>query len=183
MSGVVDPLSSLKPWELEVELAGQDYVIPAVMADVWLPILMAEPLDLVEILPGMLSEQAQEELEEALLDGRITAEEISDTALEVVSLAAGRPWWWVLRLLNSASGAWLTIWGNLLAQGVNPQNLTLGAALDAIYATMLPRGQVKEEVRRQFDRELSTPPAGVKPDDIDEKREAAAFLAMMNRGV
>lgn len=177
-----DPLASLRAWELEVELADRTFVVPSAMSNVWLPILMAEPLDLAEVIPGMLSDADQETLEEALMDGLVSARDVSDLALEVITEAAGRPWWWTLRLLHAASGAWLHVWGSLVAAGVNPQVMSLGAMLDAIYATMLPRGQVREEVRRQFDRELAAPPPGVK-QEIDEDREAAAFLAMMNGGI
>lgn len=181
MSAVVDPLASLRSWDLVVELGGDEYVVVAQPAGVWLPILLNDPFDAAEILPGMLSDEDQERLEVALMEGRVSAREVLDTALEVVALAAGRSWWWTLRLLSVASHSWLLTYGELVGRGLSVASMPLGAVLDALYLVVAPRG-MKAEARVQFDRDLETPPPGHAPE-IDEDREAANFLALMNQGV
>lgn len=177
MSVAVDPLASLRSWDLMVELGDREYLIAARNAADWLPILLDDPFDASAVLPGMLSDSDAELLEEDLIDGGVTAQEVIDAALEVISLASGRSWWWTMRLLSYASASWLVLWGDLIARGIDVQRLPLGSVLDALYLTLASR--LKEEMRKSLDRELETPPAGHAPA-LDEDKEAASFLALMN---
>jgi hypothetical protein len=174
----VDPLASLRAWSLEVTVGGRDYRLRSLHAADWLVILLGDPLDLSQILPGLLCDEAEEEeLEAALLGGRVTEAEIREAALEVVSAVAGRPWWWVFNLLGAAATAWTALFGRLVAAGVDVQRLPLGAALDALYV-MCTDG-MKKEHREQFNRELERPPAGVE-QELSAEEEEAQFLALMN---
>lgn len=175
----VDPLGSLRAWPLTIELGGREYTTRPVLADEWLTILLEDPLDLAEILPGMLEEADEVALEEALFEGAVSDKEIRDATLEIVALSAGRDWWWVMNLIGAAASAWTVVYGRLVTLGVNPAVMPLGAFLDAMY---LSCAQVMDkEQRAQFDRDLEHPPASVTAEEaIDEDAESASFLAMLN---
>jgi len=179
VSGVVDPLASIRAWTLEVEIAGREYTIAPRLAGEWLAILLDEVFDASLVLPGMLSDEDAEELEEALLDRRVSSSEVTDAALDVVAMAAGRPWWWTLRLSSVLSAHWLTVYGHLTSQGLDINRMTLGSFLDAAYYVCLTMFFTKPEQRLQFNRDLETPPVGQKVE-LNEEQEAANFLALMN---
>lgn len=180
MSVAVDPLASLRAWSCDVTLAGRDYVLRPAVAVEWLPILMADPLDLSAIIPGMVSGDDADELENALIEGRVELSEVEAACQEVISMAAGRDWWWACNLLASVAGVWMTIFGALVRQGVDVTRLPLGAVLDAMYAECAIR--MDKPHLQDFDRQLNIAPAGVVPV-IDEDREAMSFVALMNSGV
>lgn len=180
MSVDVDPLASLRGWGSTVELGGREYQLRAALAVEWLPILMIDPLDLSAIIPGMVEQDVEEDLEDALIQGTVSLDEIEQVCREVISMAAGRDWWWALNLLASVAGAWMTIFGNLVARGMDVSRLPLGALLDAMYAECAAR--MDKDHLRDFDRQLNTPPIGLVPV-INEDVEAANFVALMNSGV
>ncbi len=180
MSVVVDPLASLRAWSCDVTLGGREYVLRPALAVEWLPILMVDPMDLSAIIPGMVSNGDADELENALIEGLVELSEIEAVCQEVITMAAGRDWWWACNLLASVAGVWMTIFGALTRQGVDVARLPLGALLDALDEECLSR--MDKQHRQDFDRQLNIPPAGVVPD-IDEDREAMTFVALMNSGV
>lgn len=180
MSVDVDPFASLRAWSAEVTLGGRDYLLRPAQAVEWLPILMVDPLDLSAIIPGMLSPGDADELESDLIDGKVALLEIEEACQEVITMAAGREWWWACNLLASVAGVWMTIFGALVRQGLDVQRLPLGAVIDAMYSECAAR--MDKQHLQDFDRQLNTPPAGVVPT-IDENREAMNFVALMNSGV
>lgn len=180
MSVAVDPLASLKAWPLSVDLGGREYALRPALGGEWLPILMVDPMDIAAIIPGMLSEEAADDFECALIDGEVALPEVEEVCREVITSAAGREWWWACNLLASVSGVWMTIFGTLVRQGVDVDRLPLGAVLDALYAECASR--MDKQHLQDFDRQLNIAPAGVVPV-IDEEREAMNFVALMNSGV
>lgn len=176
----VNPLGSLRNWDLIVSLGGREYTLRPATAEEWLSILLEPDIDLSDILPGMLDDEDQSDLEETVFAGQVTEEELTGTALEVLTEAAGRDWWWALKLITFATGAWSVIYGRLLTQGIDPAKLTLGAFLDAMYLTCVQN--MSKENRSSFDRELEAPPPGVAIEEaINEEAESASFLSMMNQ--
>jgi hypothetical protein len=176
----VDPFASLRAWGCDVLLGGRDYTLRPALAVEWLPILMTDPLDLSAIIPGMISEADADALEEALLDGTVKLAEVEQACQEVITMAAGREWWWACNLLATVAGVWMTIFGSLLRAGLDVQRLPLGALLDAMYMECASR--MDKPHLQDFDRQLNIPPTGVVPV-IDEDREAMNFVALMNSGV
>lgn len=163
-----------------VTLGGRDYYLRPALAGEWLAILLESPMDASLIIPGMAEDADEEALEEALLAGEVTVEDIEDACREVITIAAGRDWWWATNLVMSVATAWMVIYGSLVARGLDVQRLPLGAMLDAMYAECATR--MDKQHLQDFDRQLNMPPAGVTPT-IDEDREAANFVALMNSGV
>lgn len=173
----LDPLASLRPWGFVVDLGGREYEIQPRSGAQWLEVLLPNPFDPSDILPGMLGEAAEEELQEALMAGVVSETEIRDACYEVITMASGRDWWWALTLVQSAATVWLQIYGQLVAQGVRFDSLPLGAVLDALYATIVSR--MNKEQLQSFNSELSRPPAGQAPE-LSPEDEEAQFLNLMN---
>lgn len=160
-----------------VDLGGREYEIEPCSAAQWLAVLLPNPLDLSEILPGMLSDAGEEELEEALMAGQVSEADMREACLEVISMASGRNWWWALNLVQSAATIWLQVYGQLISHGVRFDQLPLGAALDAMYASIAAR--MDKDQLRSFNSDLSRPPAGHVPE-LSENEEQESFLAFMN---
>lgn len=180
MSVDVDPLASLRAWGTVVELGGREYPLRAALAVEWLPILMIDPMDLSAIIPGMVEGDLAGDLEDALIRGDVSLDEIEQVCRDVITMAAGREWWWACNLLASVAGAWMVIFGNLVAKGMDVSRMPLGALLDAMYAECAAR--MDKDHLRDFERQLNTPPIGLVPV-INEDVEAANFVALMNSGV
>ncbi len=175
MCAAVDPLASLRPWTLTVDVGGETYRLePRNSAD-WLAVLLQEEIDLADILPGMLDEEGEERLGEALIEGLVSTDEIRECALEIIGTASGRDHWWTLNLTRSVMEVWTQVYGQLISQGVRFDQLPLGAALDAMYAVVASR--MDKERLRSFDADLSRPPAGT---PLSEEDESDQFLAAMN---
>ena len=176
-----DALAALRIWELEVELAGETFTVPARPAADWfLAILGEEPMPLI---PGMMDSDAEERIGDLLLDGEVTTDLIVTRSRELLTAAAGRPWWEADRLIRSSAESWHIIGGELTRLGVDLDRVSLAAALNAIYVVCVRTMDEKE--RNKFDIDLRLPPIGVegvKTEDMYDQRAAeAAFTALMGQ--
>lgn len=177
-AGPVDPLASVASFPVIATLLGEEHTIPAMAAVEWLSILLDGPLDVSRIIPGLLDDDVQDRVDDALWDGELTEKDLVDTALAVLTVAAGRSWWRALHLLSAVGNEWLLVHGRMVMQGVDPGRLSLGGYLDALYAVTVDN--MTAEQRRDFDRVLDTPPAGELPV-LDEDAEGQEFLALMSQ--
>lgn len=177
-----DALAALKIWALDVDLAGQTFTVPARPAADWFLAILDEDTAL-PLIPGMMAGDAEERIADLLLDGEVTAEEIATRSREVLTAAAGRPWWEADRLIRSSGAQWHIIGGELTRLGVDLGKVSLAAALNAIYVICVRTMDEKE--RNKFDIDLRMPPIGaegVKPEDMYDQRAAeAAFAALMGQ--
>lgn len=166
-----------------VTLGDQEYRVRAAYAAEWLAVLLdQEDLDLSDVLPGMLTDDDQQRMTDDAWDGAFSDEEIHKAALEVITEVSGRDWWWTLHLLWSVAGAWLVVYGRMVAAGIDPTRIPLGAFLDAMYMTSVQN--MDKQQRSEFDRMLEKPPPGVEFEEaVDVDAESAAFLNMMNQGM
>lgn len=163
---VTDPTASLEPRALEVQLGTALLEIPAMTAAQWLQILFTD-FDIWDIIPGLCPDQA-EQVDEAILDGLVSLTLVRDTALEVITEATGRPWWYVLRLVALVKNSWETIGGELTFRGVRADQLSLGAWLDAVLLVCLR--SIKQEDVVMFTSSLESPP----PELLLMQREATS---------
>lgn len=179
----IDPLSSIQPFKLVVTLGEQEYQVRAAYAAEWLAVLLdQEDLDLSDVLPGMLTDEDQQRMTDDAWDGAFSDEEVHQAALDIITEVSGRDWWWTLHLLWSVAGAWLVVYGRMVAQGIDPTRIPLGAFLDAMYMTSVQN--MDKQQRSEFDRMLEKPPPGVEFEEaVDVDAESAAFLNMMNQGM
>jgi hypothetical protein len=177
-----DPLAALRIWALEVELAGETFTVPARPAADWFVAILDEDTPL-PLIPGLMGGVDEERVMDLLLDGALDAELIVKRSRELLTAAAGRPWWEADRLIRSSGASWHIIGGELTRLGVDLDRVSLAAALNAIYVVCVRTMDEKE--RNKFDIDLRMPPIGVegvKAEDMYDQRAAeSAFAALMGQ--
>lgn len=177
-----DALAALRVWALEVELAGETFVVPPRPAADWFLAILDEDVPL-PLIPGMMEASAEDEVADLLLDGSLTVEEITTRSRELLTAAAGRPWWEADRLIRSAGASWHIIGGELTRLGVDLDKVSLAAALNAIYVVCVRTMDEKE--RNKFDIDLRLPPIGVEgvttEEMYDQQAAESAFAALMGQ--
>lgn len=177
-----DALAALKIWALDVDLGEQTFTVPARPAVDWFLAILSEDVPL-PLIPGMMDADAEEEITDMLLAGEITPDEVVKRSRELLTAAAGRPWWEADRLIRSSAASWNIIGGELTRLGVDLHAVSLAAALNAIYVICVRTMDEKE--RNKFDIDLRLPPIGVDGVDTeemyDERAATDAFLALMGQ--
>lgn len=172
----VDPLASLDFDAIYVTIGGMEYRMPGRPAAVWLRTILADEYNL--ILPAWLEPTDSALLMSRLMDDEFTTRELDDAVMDVITIAAGRPWWWALQLIMYASSDvhhWSRINGRLVLAGLNLNKISLSAWVDAVYAIFVERIEPGEEYDK-FKTQIDTPPTA---DLLDEDEEAEAFLSML----
>lgn len=138
----VDPAASLRIWAIEFELGGRTFEVPALPAADWLPLLLeGDPLAVLDL--GDLGE-----IDEMILGGEVTSEELGKALTMVIEQATGRSFHAALVLAQVAKMQWPIIGGDLVRRGMRFDQVSIGAALDAIHATIL--GLLKPEAAEKF---------------------------------
>jgi len=147
----------------------------------WVVILLQDPLDLGEIFPGLVEEEVRDLVEDGLIEGAITFDEVETVALDIISTVGARPWYVVMRLLLLAQEIWDThhIGGELAMYGVDASNMSLSAWLDAAQHIMVQHIDPKQLT--MFYSKLEMPPAGVAPEQPEEMEMSRdAFMTLMS---
>lgn len=173
----LDPLAALAPAAIIVTLGGQDYAIPSLPALDWLQVVMEERVDVLGIVPGLLSPEDRVLVEDRISQEEITWDEVNDTALEALAVAAGRDWWFTIRFLAVARVGWDVIGGQMVRSQIDASKISLAAWIDAAYhiaREAIGAGKEGQQNLIRFTSELQAPPPGVDVD-FDEEFEAAAF--------
>jgi hypothetical protein len=177
-----DALAALKIWALDVDLAGETFTVPPRPAADWFLAILDEDTPL-PLIPGLMDAGAEERIGDLLLDGDVDAELIVTRSRELLTAAAGRPWWEADRLIRSAGASWHIIGGELTRLGVDLDRVSLAAALNAIYVICVRTMDEKE--RNKFDIDLRLPPIGVEgvttEEMYDQRAAEAAFAALMGQ--
>lgn len=177
-----DALAALRIWAIEVELAGEVFTVPPRPAADWFVAILDEDVPL-PLIPGLMDGDAEERLFDLMLGGQVSAELIAQRSRELLTEAAGRPWWEADRLIRSSGASWHIIGGELTRLGVDLGAVSLAAALNAIYVVCVRTMDEKE--RTKFDIELRLPPIGVEgvstEEMYDERAATAAFVALMGQ--
>lgn len=151
--------------------------IPAQTGADWLDVLMVESLSLDDVFPGMLDPDERELVEDALLTGALELDAMYEMALETVTLTAGRPWWVALRLIEIARANWDIVGAELILKGVNADQLSLSAWLDATMLTVL---QCMERSKiTMFLAQLELAPEVVRQQQPEPEMSSAQFFSMM----
>jgi hypothetical protein len=144
----VDPLASMRCWAIEITLGGRTFDVPALTAVDWWPVLSSgDPSSVLDII-----ESTEDDLDELLLTGAITGEEINQALVDVIEEAAGRSRHVSMILVKVAEMYWDSINGALARRGFRWEGQPLGAALDAIYAEVTGRPGEREPDQRQAER-------------------------------
>lgn len=176
----IDPLASLRPVAVIVPIGGRDFTVAAKTAQDWLEILLEDDPKLHEVIPGWCGKDCERWIYRSLMLGTFTMKEWGDSVVAAIGVASGRRWWQAVNLINGMKVPenWSQIFGQLTLRGLNPQQCSLAAWLDATYA-LCTEGMDKDD-RIKFNLTLDTPPAGIDPEEaIDPQEQERAFLALM----
>lgn len=159
-----DPAASLRVWAVEVTVAGRLLRVPLLPAADWLPALMTgDPMAVLGLVEDF-------DVAEALVDGGLTVVEIRDALTEIVESATGRSAVATFALAGVAGERWDVIGADLSRVGVRFDQISIGAALDAIYGSVCRA--LDEKGLAEFNRILQSPseqstsvrqPRGAKP--------------------
>jgi hypothetical protein len=169
---VTDPVWSLRCWSVEVQIGALRGVIPAQCAADWLAVLMADPLDLFDVIPGLCGEDLEHELSLGLLSGTYELKQVRRAALDTISAVTGRPWWFAMRLIKTAIASWEVVGGEVAMRGVDATKMSVSAWLDAVYYICL-RG-LESSKAQMFMSQLEVPPPEEMPEDPVETMEVSA---------
>lgn len=177
-----DALAALRIWALDVDLGGEVFTVPPRPAADWF-IAIIDTETPLPLIPGLMDRDAEERITDMLLDGTIDADLLVTRQRELLTAAAGRPWWEADRLIRSSAESWNIIGGELTRLGVDLGKESLASVLNAIYVICVRTMDEKE--RNKFDIDLRMPPIGVEgvtaEDMYDEKAASAAFAALMGQ--
>lgn len=162
-----DPVWSLKPWPVELELAGQIYEFPAAPAVDWLAVLMEEEPDLDRILIDLCPQGL-----ELVLDQAIDTESLYGSLLDLIATVSARKWWITLRVIHVVRQNWHVLGPEMTMVGIDPQVLSLAAWLDAMMVVLI-RAMDPKEVGLFVSR-LELPP----PSEVAAEQERVEEFTM-----
>lgn len=171
---VNDPIASLHSWPMSVRLGPHICHIPAMNAAEWLTVLMGE-FDAWDILPGLCPED-ESAIYDLLLSEQIPFIKFRNACLDVIGMAAGRPWWYALKLIAVASASWETVGGRLAYRNIKASEIPLGAWLDAVLLICLE--SIKPEQATMFLSQLEVAPKDMGIEVAEPEMSRSAFLAM-----
>jgi hypothetical protein len=173
-----DPIASLGAFDITISCGGE-HVIPAHNADVWLAVLLEAEIDPYRIFPTLGGFAVVDAVEDAIMAGQITLADVGDAALDLITLAAGRPWWACVRLLGTVRHVFDRVHGKMILAGVRANEVSLAAWLDACYSVTLD--MIEPSKITKFSTEIMAAPPGYEVEldfDNEEKAFAAAMQAM-----
>ena len=138
----VDPIASMRIWAVEVDVApGSVARVPPLPATDWLPCVMR--MDVM----GVLDLVEDVDLDELVLSGVVSNDDIVRSAVKLLEAAAGRTAWSALALGSLAHRYWASVGGDLVRMSVRFDQISLSAALDAFYGS-LTRSMDDKEIKR-----------------------------------
>lgn len=167
----LDPVWSLRPWPVELDLAGRTYTFPAVPAVEWLSVLMAENLDQDQILLELCPQGY-----ELLLDEELDPEELTRALLDVIEQVSGRKWWIALRLIWVVRANWNVLGAEMFYRHIDPTALSLSAWLDVMLVLTIKAMEPKDV--SMFTSKLELPPPGETIAEEEMVMSADQFLSM-----
>lgn len=172
----VDPEATLRCWQVDLDIGGHTYTVPALPARDWLLALLRLPGGLAgpipDVVPGLIPD---EDLADQIADGRVPEEECTRAARDAVEAAAGMRWWSAIKLAHATPGS--PIGGELIVQGVDAAAVSLGAYLSAAYRVATRNASEKDKGR--IDSELAAPPVGLGEDAWDQDELNSQFATAM----
>ena len=179
MPYVVDPEASLALWDLDVDLGGRRFTVPALPASGWFPVILsADVYSVLDMLVSTGGEDPEDPMD-LVLAGTVPADELGKICLQAVEEVAGRPFQVAYVLAVAAESQWQMINGRLSLAGFDWDERPIGAALDAIFMIIL-EGMHTEEKRKEFlallDQAVPANPEA-RPEDAAKAETEFANLA------
>jgi hypothetical protein len=147
----IDPVASMRVWAVDVDIGGELMRIPPTPAADWMPSLMeGDILGILDLTDGI-------DFEQALIDGTVTIKDVISGVVKLLESAAGRSAWSTFALAALAKRQWSRVGADLARYSVKLNQISLSAALDAIYGALV-KGMDEKGLAR-LDAALSRPPA------------------------
>jgi len=172
-----DPIWSLRPWPVVLNVVGEDYEIPAMPAVDWLVYLMQPEPD----LDGLLSDHIPD-LDDLLIEGLLDLEELYDLALDLVATVCARPWWVALRLIQIARQSWDVLGPEMVRRRIDAERHSIAAWLDTLLVACLNSMEPKDTT--MFTMQLEAEPirpGETAPDLMDSMQMDRGAFEMMGR--
>lgn len=145
-----EPHASLRIWAIELPAGTQTLRVPPLPAADWLPVVMSgNPLEVFDIADDF-------DVTTAITDDGVTAEQLVNLLGEMIEAAAGRSLRATFGIALTGAQRWDVIGADLARAGVRFAEISLGAALDAIYGSIV-RHMPDEKALAAFNRALQTP--------------------------
>ncbi len=166
-----DPVWSLCPWPVLVDVGGVDVEIPAAPARDWLVVLLRSDFDLDFMIQDMMPD-----VEELLLEGVVELEEVHEICLDVIATVSARPWWVALRLLAVLKRSWEILWPALVSAGVDVHTQSLACCLDILLVTIIRSMDPKDVTL--FSSRLEAPPPNVEVTPEELEMSQSDFMSM-----
>lgn len=168
----MDPIASLRPVGIVVQLGDWEYEIAPRGAAQWIEAHLQGSAS--AIIPGMFTPEDRAVLRRDWVLGNVSTDEILGAARLALGTAGGRRWWEVSRLVSAATDAeaWPLVAGDMARRGVDIGNLSLGAFCDAVYAFIMHNADEEKRLQARF--EISRPPEGVDLDELYDEDAATA---------
>lgn len=141
----------------------------------WLSILMVEPLDLWDVVPGLCPD-IEDQVTQFVIEGGLDVGELRLTGLATIEAATGRPWWVALRLVHLARHSWEVVGGNLSYRRVDASCTTLGAWLDAVL--LIAVQNMEQDKITMFTSQLEAPPPEFAGDIPEPEMDRSSFFAL-----
>ena len=138
---------------------------------------MNTELDLLDLFPGGLEPEEQEQVYDMIMDGELSEFDFGDLVLSIITEVSGRPWWVTMRLIARAHGGWSVIGADMLLRGVDAARMSFAGWLDVALLTMVKN--IDQKKLTMFNLELEQPPPGEGSEaESDPTMTASAFMAM-----
>lgn len=163
-----DGQAALRCWPVDVEVVGRSYRIVGRPAIDWILKLIHE--DWLGIVPGLVD---GDEIDDLISDGMITTSDLIVAGRDATVAATGMPWWAACRILAIA-GQSVELMGAMVIAGVDPERVSIGAYVAALYRVMVAERDQKQ--RASLDMDLLRVPPGVRTAELyDAKSAGMAF--------
>lgn len=146
-------------------------------ASEWVAALLDD--DGITGLLDLFGENVADDVFDMLADGTVDLGTLNEAIYDIVTVVSGRPWWFTIRLIHMAAGAWDSIGGDLAYRGIRADLMPFATWMDALLRVVMDR--ISPDDRTSVLARLNAPPVGVAPA-INEKAEEDTFRAYMNSG-
>ena len=176
---VTNPVASLRPFVAEVLVCGSWISVPALPAAAWVEQFMGDDTDLDLVFPGLCSEEDQDAVGQALLEGCLDIPGLQRLTLDLISQVAGRPWWVAVRMIQIAELRWSILGADLVLRRIDADSISFSAWLDALWVTIF--NHLPQEKWVEMSTMIEIPPPSEAPEDPMESLEMSpeAFANLM----
>lgn len=141
------------------DIAGIRVAIPYQPAAEWVE-ACAMATDISGVVFQLASRNSVDQLTNAMVNDRITAEDVAKGAGEVLERVSPYRWWVTYRLFLLSRQA--AVMGRIVLAGLDPWKLSPAMWATGVYALLTENAS--ETDRFKFDAQLETPPPGVDDD-------------------